>query len=321
MREFRFTSYDGTELVGYDSEGSGPAVVLPPGLATPPTGMPSVTASDNGLHVVGFNMRGTHGSDRPADRSRIHVEDHAQDAVALMEHVGFDRAVFVGWSLGVNITFQVAATRPERVRGVLAVGGVPGDTFDTLFAPFGVPQPLSQPLTHALYAAGRRGGKMINPVLKAAPMTPEMAEAAKRLGVLGGGDPEQFVTFFEGHGKQDMQWVSELAKAADQHHRIDITGLTIPMAFVAGSKDYMTSAAAVIATAKGVPHATLDVVNGTHTLGIEFPELILQRLRDVVAAADASEAVAAAEAFESAAEVEPDGPAAGAETTPDAAVP
>ena len=45
----------------------------------------------------------------------------------------------------------------------------------------------------------------------------------------------------------------------------------------------------VIATAKGVPHATLDVVNGTHTLGIEFPELILQRLRDVVEAADASD--------------------------------
>ena len=281
MREYHFTAGDGTRLAGFDNEGSGPPVVLVPGLATPPQGMPSLLVRDNGFHVVGFNMRGTHGSDKPADLSRITVPDHAADAVALMDHVGFDKAVFAGWSLGVNIAFETAISYPERVEGVLAVGGVPGDTFDAFFAPFGVPEQLSRPLVRTLYSIGRKVGSVLEPVIAPVPVGPEVGKAMAMVGATAGGDPEQVAKFFELHGKQDLGWVSELARAANKHERLEIYNLTIPMAFIAGTRDYMTSAAAVIAAAGDVPHASLDVVKGTHTLGLEHPELVLQRLRDV----------------------------------------
>ena len=281
MREFRFDAPDGTSLVGFDNEGDGPPVMMVPGLATPPEGLPSLLRRDNGFHVVGFNMRGTHGSDRPTDETAIRVEDHAQDAMALMEHIGWDSALFAAWSLGVNIAFEVATSAPERVTGILAIGGVPGDNFDHFFAPFGVPKQLSRPLVRSLYSIGRKVGSLAQPVVQNVELKPEMAELASKAGVLAGGDATEMVAFFDKHGKQDLGWVAELARAANKHHRLEIYNLTIPMAFIAGTDDYMTSAAAVIATAKEVPHASLDVVKGTHTLGIEHPELVLERLRDV----------------------------------------
>ena len=41
----------------------------------------------------------------------------------------------MGWSMGVNTMFELAFRHPERVSGLFAVAGVPGDTFATMLAP------------------------------------------------------------------------------------------------------------------------------------------------------------------------------------------
>ena len=38
----------------------------------------------------------------------------------------------MGWSMGVNTAFELALRHPERVTGIFAVAGVPGDTFATM---------------------------------------------------------------------------------------------------------------------------------------------------------------------------------------------
>ena len=52
-----------------------------------------------------------------------------------MDHEGIDACVLMGWSMGVNTMFEVAVTHPDRVTGLFAVGGVPGDTFASMLAP------------------------------------------------------------------------------------------------------------------------------------------------------------------------------------------
>ena len=42
-----------------------------------------------------------------------------------MDSYGVDRAVVIGWSAGVNAAFEAAVRQPQRIAGVLAVGGVP----------------------------------------------------------------------------------------------------------------------------------------------------------------------------------------------------
>lgn len=51
---------------------------------------------------------------------------HAQDMVAILDHLGVDRAIVIGESMGGYVTVQLAVSHPERVaRIVLVDGGLP----------------------------------------------------------------------------------------------------------------------------------------------------------------------------------------------------
>ncbi len=76
----------------------------------------------------------------------------------MMDHFGIDRAVLMGWSMGVNTMFELAARHPERVAGLFAVAGVPGDTFATMLAPLRLPH-ARRARDHRQPLAGDVGGR------------------------------------------------------------------------------------------------------------------------------------------------------------------
>ena len=88
-----------------------------------------------GVRVISWNHRGTGGSERPADTEHVGIDAFAEDALAVMDDAGVESCVLLGWSMGVNTMFEVAVDHPERVTGLFAVGGVPGDTFASMLAP------------------------------------------------------------------------------------------------------------------------------------------------------------------------------------------
>ena len=110
---------------------------------SPWAGRPCCDA-DCGVRVVSWNHRGTGGSARPADADRVGIEEFVEDALSVMDHFGVDRAVLMGWSMGVNTAFELALRHPERVTGIFAVAGVPGDTFATMLAPLRLPHAVAR---------------------------------------------------------------------------------------------------------------------------------------------------------------------------------
>lgn len=72
-----------------------------------------------GMHVVTLDLLGHGRSDRPADPLVYSVTDFAHQVQALLDHLGIDRAVVGGTSLGANVSLEVAANHPERVRGLV----------------------------------------------------------------------------------------------------------------------------------------------------------------------------------------------------------
>jgi len=138
----RVRSADGTEIRAWCNDGTGIPVLLCNGLGAPPEAWPGLVARDSGYRVVTWSHRGLGGSDRPADPARVRVEDHVDDARAVLDAFGLETATVVGWSLGVNVAFELALEDAARVDGVLAVAGVPGGSYSSLFATYGVPRPL-----------------------------------------------------------------------------------------------------------------------------------------------------------------------------------
>ncbi len=72
-----------------------------------------------GLHVVTLDLLGHGRSDRPADPLVYSMTAFGEQVVALLDHLGADEAVVGGTSLGANVSLEVAAIAPERVRGLI----------------------------------------------------------------------------------------------------------------------------------------------------------------------------------------------------------
>ena len=77
------------------------------------------------LTVARYQQRGLIPSEVDGDRT---VEGHVADAVAVMDALGWDRAWVLGHSWGGHLAMHVAAARPDRVLGMVAIdalGAVP----------------------------------------------------------------------------------------------------------------------------------------------------------------------------------------------------
>jgi pimeloyl-ACP methyl ester carboxylesterase/predicted glycosyltransferase len=71
--------------------------------------------------VIAFDGRGNGKSDRPADPEAYVEQEFADDALAVMEATGTDRAVLVALSRGAERSLLLATGHPERVAGIVFI--------------------------------------------------------------------------------------------------------------------------------------------------------------------------------------------------------
>ena len=112
----------------YEAEGDGVAVVLVHGLARDARMWDDqVPALKDIARVVRYDVRGFGRSTREAETSH----SHADDLWRLLEHLGIDRAVLVGLSMGGRNVVEATRAAPERVRALVlldaVLDGVPWD--------------------------------------------------------------------------------------------------------------------------------------------------------------------------------------------------
>jgi len=78
---------------------------------------PEMAAAGN--RVITLDLLGHGRSDRPEEMSNYSMTFFARQVVALMDHLGIDKAVVGGTSLGANTTLELNHMAPERVRGMM----------------------------------------------------------------------------------------------------------------------------------------------------------------------------------------------------------
>ncbi|MGZ4656345.1 MAG: alpha/beta fold hydrolase [Blastococcus sp.] len=276
---------DGTALRAWCNDGVGPPVLLCNGLGAPEAAWPRLVARSSGYRVLTWSYRGLAGSARPADPARVRVEDHADDARAVLDAFDVPAATVLGWSLGVNVAFELALEDASRVLGVLAVAGVPGGTFSSLFAPYGVPRRLRAPVGRWSSRLLPALGPMLQPIAASLPPWPELM----RLGALRGpaheaAHPGALQAVLREFARHDWRWYRHLALAVAEHAPLDISPVRCPVTFVAGRYDSLVDVADVRSAARSVPGARLRELPGTHFLPLQYPAALLEELRRVLPA-------------------------------------
>jgi pimeloyl-ACP methyl ester carboxylesterase len=73
----------------------------------------------SGAHVVTVDLLGHGRSDRPADPLLYSMTAFGEQVIGLLDHLGAERAVLGGTSLGANVSLEAAVLAPERVQGLL----------------------------------------------------------------------------------------------------------------------------------------------------------------------------------------------------------
>ncbi len=111
-----FTAKDGTRLAWRD-EGAGLPVIALAGLTRHGGDFDFVAPHLSNVRLIRPDYRGRGASGR-ADWQSYTVPQEAEDVVALMDHLGLQRAAFLGTSRGGLIAMALAASVRERVIGV-----------------------------------------------------------------------------------------------------------------------------------------------------------------------------------------------------------
>ena len=150
------------QRLSYTTHGAGDrTVVLLPGLLLPARmNTPlAIHLAERGHRVVLLDPLGQGASARPRDMWRYSMTMFATDTIALLDHLELDQAVVGGTSLGANITLEVAAAAPERLRGMIIEMPVLDNALvacAVAFAPLLVAVTVGEPVMRGVAAVARR---------------------------------------------------------------------------------------------------------------------------------------------------------------------
>jgi pimeloyl-ACP methyl ester carboxylesterase len=75
--------------------------------------------AERGNRVLTLDLLGHGVSEQPETMWKYSMSFYAAEVVALLDHLGIEQAVVGGTSLGANVTLEVAAQAPDRLRGLV----------------------------------------------------------------------------------------------------------------------------------------------------------------------------------------------------------
>ena len=233
----------------YELHGAGtPLVLVHGGLLTIDINFAELIPTLAQRHqVIAVELQG-HG--RTADIQReITPANSAADVVALLDHLGIDRAHVLGHSMGAAVALELAVNHPTRVRSVVPVSGS--------VRPDGMHPDLSDP---SKFATSTR--------MPTAADFAEFSAAYQRLSP----HPEHFEEFMGtlSSSQADLQgWSDE-----------QLAGITAPVLIVLGDHDFVTLEHAALMK-ELIPGSQLAVLPGTtHMQATRRPHLLLPLLHD-----------------------------------------
>ncbi|WP_330336464.1 alpha/beta fold hydrolase [Streptomyces sp. NBC_00557] len=198
---------------------------------------------------------------------KVLLADFADDLAALLDHLGIERAVVGGVSMGGQISMEFQLRHPHRVSAlVLSDTSAPAETAEG--------KEFRNRLADRLLAEGMDGyaEEVIDKMLASYNVAAMPDVAARVLGMMRATDPRGAAAALRG-------------RAERPDYRDTLAAVTAPVLIVVGADDVFTPVADAEAIRRLVPHATLTVVEKAgHLPGAEQPESFDTALLDFLAA-------------------------------------
>jgi 3-oxoadipate enol-lactonase len=258
-----FTAPDGTRLY-YETLGEGEPLLLVSGQGLDHTSWNGIRDDfANRYRVIVYDQRGTGQSDKPP-APPYSTRGFAQDAVALLDHLGIARAHAYGYSMGGRICQWLGIDHGGRI-GTLVFGATTPGNVHGVHRPANVDAVFTQPPADPQEALEALGAMFYSPewiaahqeAVKDTLQIPPIPEYARWLHYLAS----------EGHDSWDL-----------------LPTISAPTLVIHGSEDQVNPTANAYLLAERIPGAKLSLVQGgRHGYLIEFREVSSRLVNEFLA--------------------------------------
>jgi pimeloyl-ACP methyl ester carboxylesterase len=278
----RLVSFDGTEIA-YHVRGDGPAVVLVNGLGGTHDAFRHIYEFlGQGYRILTWDYRGLFGSAAPRDRATLTVAAQCRDLELLLAAERIERAVFLGWSMGVQLIFEFYRSRAARVDGIVAVNGTAGLPFRSVMASRAV-----SALVPALLRAARLQAGAVGRAARAWVAWRGALPAMQRIGMVSRKlDVDAFQSIAASFAGMDWRLYLDTLVHLGRHDATDVLSrVTAPTLVISGDRDLLTPAYTAEQIHRAVRGSRLVLIpGGTHYTPVEYPDVIREALAGFLAA-------------------------------------
>lgn len=197
------------------------------------------------------------------------VAAHAEDAVKVLEATGIEKALFIGWSMGVQLNFELFKHTADRMTGLVQICGAPGRALaTTVFG--GAGRAVIRPAMEVFRQATDRYASWMSRVAS----SPNALKVAKAIGMVAPSLDEPLAAkIVRDYMHLDFDVYNRILMSLGDHDATPfLAEIDRPVLVVAGSRDPMTPVAVSKKMVSILPRAELEVFEGgSHYLPIEFP--------------------------------------------------
>ena len=289
VQQFRLPARRGAAPIAYYEEGTdGPALVLANGLGGPVGAFRHQVAHfGRSFRVITWDYRGLYGSRSDAAIDRVDVAAHADDLERVLDALVIENAVFIGWSMGVQVVLELIARSPKRASHLVLMSGAYRRPFSNVRLP-GAEQWLSPLIGGALGNTA-----LVSRVVERLARSRRAANAVRRLRIVHPRfDTDELLALAEQFTTIDFDVYFRTLRALNDHDGTRaLERMTAPSLVITGSRDLIVPPSAARDLASRLPGGELFVVpDGTHYAPAEFPELIHRRIDRFLASPPRTEA-------------------------------
>jgi 3-oxoadipate enol-lactonase len=232
-----------------------------------------------------WDYRSIFSSDAPKNPDDLTMDHHIHDIHAILLKEKVKKAMFGGWSMGVQVCLEIYKQHPELFRGIFLINGTFGNPFATAFnIPFGgmILPKLNEVAKRFLPSIQPHIQTLANVVLD----TDGFVKLVIKLKLIHRNfDSEVFKKVAKEMIKTNFSMFHDILSHLAAHTAFDILKkIKVPTLIVAGSRDLFTPVSVAETMAAEIPNAELFVLRqGSHYCILEFPDIIMPRLEQFLA--------------------------------------
>ncbi len=276
MEHLTFRARDGQELCAYIAGEDGPLMVLASGLGGPVSAWRyQISHFSRRYRVASWDYRGLFRSASGRAQHAVDIGTQAEDLECLLSALSGERAIVVGWSMGVQVALEHHSRFPARTSHLVLINGTAGRPFN------GLPVPGAAHLLPPLLRRAQRFHRTGTKLLQRAARTPAALGLVQKMGSLTTAlPPELLAELAREFSGIDVGVYLRTLQALGEHEGDELLErVRVPALVIAGARDVFTPKRLSEHMVRKLARAEFMVVpKGTHYSATEFPEIVNRRI-------------------------------------------